>query len=318
MGNGMSDDPDSYAKGPLDDLIPGLRRKTERFAALPVHPRVVFAGSPGAERAIVLASFAPAVSARAFHAALKPLIEATLLSELSRAASELGEDDERLAALELYAFTATPFDARPALSPFGLVPATLDDGSAHRALALLRHEVRLVDGAVPEEACARYRAPFARSQHPLAEPLAHMMLELAPKSPWGSQPGALARICADQLATLGYPGVEPTRVGIEKLEQVVVASAAGALRWMAPLLFQALCDLVAVAATVTYGREVQWGVCEPDEESGLAPPPVLRVERDGDSFHVPLGEHVLRWCVMPTARGEEVPTLGAWTEHEFT
>jgi hypothetical protein len=319
MGNGMADDPDSYAKGPLDDLVPGLRRKAERFAALPVHPRVVHARSPGGERTIVLASFAPAVSARAFHAALKPLVEATMLSELSRAASELeDEGEDQLAALELYAFAPSPFDARPALSPFGLTSAALDDAGAQRALALLRHETRLIDGAVSEEACARYRAPFARSAHPLAAPLASKLLAHAPKSAWGVEPGALARTCADQLAALGYDGVEPTRVGIEKLEQVVVATDHGVLRWMAPLLFQALCDLVAVAATVTYGRDVQWGVCEPDEEGGLAPPPVLRVERDGDTFHVPLGEHVLRWCVMPTVRGEEIPTLGAWTEHEFT
>ncbi|HEX5659511.1 MAG TPA: hypothetical protein VFX59_20085, partial [Polyangiales bacterium] len=74
----------------------------------------------------------------------------------------------------------------------------------------------------------------------------------------------------------------------------------------------------AVAATVTFARPVQWGVCEPDPDTQLAPPPVLLVERDGEAFHVPLGEHVLRWCVMPTVLGEEIPTLGAWAEHEFT
>jgi hypothetical protein len=58
-------------------------------------------------------------------------------------------------------------------------------------------------------------------------------------------------------------------------------------------------------------------VCEPDPETGLSPPPVLRVQRAGDTFHVPLAEHVLRWCVMPVRPDEGVPTLGAWAEHEF-
>jgi hypothetical protein len=127
----------------------------------------------------------------------------------------------------------------------------------------------------------------------------------------------LARLAADQLTLLGHPGVEPTRAGIERLEQVVVQRSAGVIRWIDPLLFQALCDLLAVAASGTYGRQVEWGVCEPDEETKLAPPPLIRVAGKRDSFHVPLGEHVLRWCVMPSAHGEEIPSLGAWAEHEF-
>jgi hypothetical protein len=314
----MADDFDSYVPGPLDDLVPGLRQKTERLPALPVHPRVVHARAPGGERTIVVASFAAPASVRAFHAALKPLVEAALLAELSRPAGELVEDDSQLAGLELYTFVESPPALIHALTPFALEPASLDHPSSRSPLALLRHEAQRVDPAPRDEASARYRAPFTRSVHPLAAPLARKLRESAPKDPWGVRPGVLARLCADQLDALGYPGVEPTRAGIERLEAVVVAQQHGALRWMEPLLFQALCDLVAVAATVTFGRPVQWGVCELDPDTQLAPPPLLLVERDGDSFHVPLGEHVLRWCVMPTALGEDIPSLGAWAEHEFT
>ncbi|HEY6881998.1 MAG TPA: hypothetical protein VI299_28410 [Polyangiales bacterium] len=314
----MADDSDSYVPGPLDDLLPGLRQKTERLPGLPVHPRVVHARSPGGDRTIVVASFAVPASVRAFHAALKPLVEAALLSELSRPAGELIEDDTRVDGLELYTFAEAPFALEPALSPFALEQASLDHPRAHAALALLRHEARRVDPSPPDEAHARYAAPFARSAHPLASPLARKLREAAPKDAWGVRPGVLARMCADQLAALGYAGVEPTREGIERLEAVIVPDAHAALRWIEPLLFQALCDLVAVAATVTFGRPVQWGVCEVDPDTQLAPPPLLLVERDGESFHVPLGEHVLRWCVMPKALGEAIPTLGAWAEHEFT
>jgi hypothetical protein len=62
---------------------------------------------------------------------------------------------------------------------------------------------------------------------------------------------------------------------------------------------------------------VEWGVSEIDPDTGVAPPPLLRVHRDGDAFHVPVGEHVLRWCVMPARVGEDIPSLGAWAEHEF-
>jgi len=314
----MPDDSDHFVPGPLDQFAPGLRKKAERFAALPVHPRVVHARAPSGDRTIVLASFAPPVSVRALAAALKPVVEAALLAELCRPAGELAADDSTLAALELYTFGDTPLDCTPAFALYGMKPASLDDLGTRAPLALLRREAQLVDGEVQDEARSRFRAPLVRSPHPLAARVARSLREAAPKEPWGTTPGALARLCADQLAALGYEGVEPTRLGIERLEAVVVHRGEGVLRWIEPILFQALCDLIAVAATVTFERPVQWGVCEPDEDTKLAPPPVLLAERDGESFHVPLGEHVLRWSVMPSTPGEDIPTLGAWAEHEFS
>lgn len=316
----MAEDEDGFTPGPLDELVPGLRKRAERLPALPVHPRVVHARSPLGERSIVLASFAPAANVRALHAALKRVIEATLLAELSRPASELrGDQDEgALAALELYTFVPHPFPATPALAPFALFDAPLDHPRAHRALALLRREAQLVDATLPEEPHARAAAELVAAPHPLAAPLAQALRARGPQGPWGSAPGALARASATELAQLGHGGVEPTRAGIERLEAVVSQRTPGVIRWLDPLLFQALCDLIAVAASTTYAREVEWGVCEPDEDTGLAPPPLIRVAGKRDSFHVPLGEHVLRWCVMPSAHGEEIPSLGAWTEHEFT
>ncbi|MDB4988262.1 MAG: hypothetical protein JWN04_3440, partial [Myxococcaceae bacterium] len=241
----MAHDSDSYVPGPLDQFVPGLRRKAERWPLLPVHPRVVHARAPGGDRTIVLSSFAAPASVKAFHAALKPLLEAALLAELSRPGSELVEDESQLVALELYMFAAPSFDCTPMLSLFGFVPASLDEASAHGPLALLRREAQFIDGTVPEEAVARYRATFARSPHPLHARLARSMRELAPRDAWGAKPGALARACADQLTSFGYLTIEPTRLGIERLEAVVVPPDAGVIRWIEPLLYQALCDLVA-------------------------------------------------------------------------
>ena len=313
----MADDADRFTPGFLDTLVPGLRQKPERWPALPVHPRVVHAQLRPGQRSIVVASFAPAASARALHGALKPLIEAALLAELSRPGSELADDDSRLAGIELFAFTPQPFDPGPALTPFALLPAPLDDAAARPAVALLRREAQLVTAEVPDEPCARFSAGLLRSPHPLAGELSRRLRAEVPPHAWGERPGLLARAAADALESLGHGGVGPDRAGIERLEEVVVHHTPGVVRWIDPLLFQALCDLVAVAA-VSAGLSVEWGICEPDPDTGLAPPPLLRVAREGESFHVPLGEHVLCWCVMPSVRGEAIPSLGAWAEHEFT
>jgi hypothetical protein len=311
------DETQGFMPGPLDELVPGLRRKSERWPALPVHPRILEAQREDGSHTIVMASFAGAANLRAFHGALKPLVEAALLSELSRPREELRERNSPLRALELYAFAEQPFDASPALSSFGLAPAPLQDVYARRNLSLLRRECQLVDGVPSDEPIARYVAHASLSAHPLRERLAQALLASGAGA-FGAQPGALAKQACEWLAAQGYPGVEPTRAGIERLEAVLVQESPYVIRWMDPILFQALCDLIAVAGHATWGRQVEWGVSEVDAETHVAPPPVLRVHRDGEAFHVPLGEHVLRWCIMPARVGEDIPSLGAWAEHEFT
>lgn len=306
-----------FVPGPLDELFPGLRTPSQRWPALPVHPRVLEASHGDGTHTLVLASFAPAANVRAFHAALKPMVEAALLCELSRPVDEQRERASALRALELYAFAEHPFDARPALAPFGLTEAPLRDARTVNTLALLRREAARVEPAPADEPRVRYLARAAPRNEPLCAQLADALRSQC-SGPFGSEPGALAQRMCQFLNDRGYAGVAPTREGIERLEKLILQDAPHVLRWLDPVVFQALCDLVAVTAHSTWGLEVDWGVCEPDEETGVAPPPLIRVHREGDPVHIPLGEHVLRWCVMPTQPGEDVPSLGAWAEHEFS
>jgi hypothetical protein len=303
--------------GPLDQLFPGLRTKAERVPALPVHPRVVHARGADGHYGIVLASFASAASARALHAALKPLVEAALLSDLCRPLSELAEDPGRPRSLELYEFAQHPFTTRPVYESFALAAEPLSDPSALLALSLLRREAQLVDGAPEDEPRGRFVAPVVHSAHPLAAPLEAHLRAHGPRDAWGREPGLLARLAADFLGARGHAGVEPSRTGIETLEAVLVHATPFALRAIGGASFQALCDLVAVYAASHDDLDVEWGVCEPDEGEVLVPPPVLRLTRADETWHVPLGEHLLRWCIMPAQPGESIPSLGAWAEHEF-
>src|SRR5262245_33885160 len=119
------DDSPAFIPGPLDELVPGLRTKGERLPALPVHPRVVRAQREDGSYALVMVSFAPPASVRAFHAALKPLVEATLLVELSRPPSAVKADAARLGSLELFVFYEPSFELAPALVPFAFERADL-------------------------------------------------------------------------------------------------------------------------------------------------------------------------------------------------
>jgi hypothetical protein len=308
-------DAQTFVPGPLDELAPGLRRRSERLPALIAHPRVCRAPTSEGHHVVALASFKAAQSARNFHLAFRPIVEAVLLHELTQSRSELAERTS-LQSIQVYVFAALPFDPAAALGLLGLFPTTLDDGSAREALALLRREAQLVEDAPGQEPLLRFQALLAPPTPVVAELEKHLRMDTS-LGVWGSQPGQLARRLADSLDSLGHSGVEPSRAGIERLEQVLVQHTPNTLRLIPPLCFQALCDLIAVAAHSTYDCEVQWAVCERDADTGLSPPPLIKVSgRHGDG-HVPLAEHLLRWCVMPRRADEQIPSLGAWAEHEF-
>lgn len=313
----MADTPDDGAtRSPLDVLIPGLGEPEARFPLYDVHPRAVQTALPGEGHALLLCSWRCPESAADLHGALRPLIEAALLAELSRPVQEQRDDPRDVRMLQLMAFAPFAFDAGPALRPFGLAERPQRDAAYHSAAALLRAEAQRVDGETPEDPVALYAADLHRSTDArLLRAEAKLMTE-APGDPWGAQPGVLARAMADALSAEGIGGIEPSHAGILALEKLLVPDATGVIRWQSPLAFQALCDLLAVAAH-GWGMEVQWGVCEPDEETRLAPPPLIRAQRGSTSGHVPLGEHVLRWCIMPRQPGEDIPSLADWARHEF-
>jgi len=311
------DDESSPTPGPLDQLFPGLRSKADRVERLPVHPRVVSCRNVDGSRSIVFASFKSPQNERAFHAALKGIVEAALLNELCRPAEEIDADSGALRSLELFFFEAPQVDVTRALSALGFTQSDAEASEARAALSLLRGEMRTLTEGVADSPVARYSVHVAASSHPLQRALSDALITSAPRGPWGREPGHLAKLAADWLGAHGIEGVEPTRAGIERIETIVVHHSPFVLRWVEPLAFQALCDLVAVMAVQNPELQVEWGICERDEETEAYPPPVLRVTRQGDTFHVPLGEHILRWSVMPVMPGEQVPTLGAWAEHEF-
>jgi hypothetical protein len=310
-----SDDSPAYVPGPLDELVPGLRAKSERLPALPVHPRVVRAQRDDGSYALVLVSFAPPANVRAFHAALKPLVEATLLVELSRPPRAVKGESTRLTSLELLLFYEPPFELAPALVPFAFERADVSAPAASKALSLARRERQLIDGTAGDEPLVRFSAHVAHPSEVRAKQLEAALRDRASDAVFGESPGVQARALAECAQSIGIE-VAPTRAGIEAIEALVVQETTGVVRFMSPLVYQGLCDLIGVTAH-ELGTEVEWGVCEPDE-AGIAPPPLLRATDGENAWHVPIGEHVLRWCVMPLAPGEVVPTLGAWAEHEFT
>ena len=266
-------------------------------------------------RALVCASFRAANSALELHSALKPLVEAAILSELSRPGLAVAQEYAPPSRVFLYVFQPLSFSPTGALGPLGLAPSSLNAPASAHPLALVRREAQHVEQA-PEEPLACFEAKVEVGGHPLRDKLHHELMRYGNNGPWGAAPGLWAKAAADALHGLGLRGVGPSREGVERLAAVCAHEIPGVVRWIDPLSFQALCDLIAVFAAERIPGGVEWGLCEADDD-GLTPPPVLRVTKDQQSFHVPLGQHVLQWCVMPCRESEQIPSIGEWMEHEF-
>jgi hypothetical protein len=304
--------------GPLGELFPSLRAPVEELPRAPLHPRVLLSEEPEG-KALVLVCWEDPGGVEHLHAALRQRIEAALLAELCRPPAELREDGRRPRALRLLSFAPLAGDVEPALRPFALTPAALGDAALALSLAHVRGEAPRAQREAPEAAEAVWEARIAPppgERGATLDRLEDALLSRLGDQVWGERPGAFYAALADAASALGLPEIPPTSEGLDALEGLAIQYTPGVIRAIPPLVFQALCDTVGVVASREFGHRVEWAPSEPDE-SGAAPPPLLRVSMPDGYVHIPLGLHLLRWCVMPVRAGEVVPAVSEWVLDQF-
>jgi len=302
----MSDE-DSIG-GPLGELLAELPSTPGDAPREAVHTRVLpVAAAEGAE--LVFSCWRDPGGAWALHEALKLRIEGSLLGELSRGAVDLREEASALTGLRLFVFADIP-DVDAAVAAFGFSKTGGRDPQTRASIARVRHEASAFGEAIPEEPTAVYAARTAQAE--IATRVEEELVEVT-EDVWGRNPGAPFARLRRAVAAAGGPTLTADVAGVDAAERALFVEAPSALRWIGPLTFQALCDLIAVAIDRELGRRVDWAETTADSE-GIAPPPMIRI--DGQ-IHVPLALEVLRWCVMPRKSDEEVPPLCRWVRESF-
>jgi hypothetical protein len=319
---------------PLDSLLPDLREAYEPLPRTALHQRVleVDTGDDGFEW--VMACWEDPGGARALHEQMRDLVEATLLAHLSQPATARESIERHFRRLRLYCFTPIEGDAAQALKPFGFVPAKYQPEAHVGRMAALSDEAKKMGRRLP-------MSPHSVWVASIAEPTA-AALALASALPdkfgtevWGQTPGFFSKVMAEVFATQhkNQKPIAPSVQGLRAIEEKVVWSGAGVgavsgagvqsgvIRWIPPLEFQGLCDLIGVVMVAEWGHELQWAMCDQDP-LGLYPPPHFRLqlpdrapEQGVDHFLV--GQQVLQWCMMPLQPGEQVPPLWQWLVGTF-
>lgn len=306
----MSEKNAPIAGSPLAELFPTLGRVDETPLE-PVHPRV-FEADSGAGRAMVFVSYLRLEDIREFHRLMRLRVEAALLAELSTLPYLVFE--KPLRALHLHLFEEPPFDPLPAVRAFGFEPYQPGEESRDE-LARLRAEAQRVGRSFDGDPILSFRAVAA--DHAL-EMIDRELRHLLDQQVFGERPGAMiAKLSAILEHRRDLPAFDGTPEALDRLEDALFPKAFGRLRMIPPALFQAFADAVAVAAHRTHGAEVEWAEVHRDEES-LPDPPLVRARIAGEEWvHLPLGLHLLRWCVMPRDQGEEIPSVSEWLRDQF-
>lgn len=307
------------AERPLDALLPELTTQAPAIPKEILHPRVLELG-PSEGDAWVMAMWDDPGTPQEIHRQVRRLLEATLLANLSRAA-ETGEELDRVpSSVRLLVFSTTRSSLPDALKAFGfrLDNSLPFDGDA---LATFRNEGLQAGWDVSEKPVSTWVAPITQPTSNGREDLVALhrrLRELINDDCWGNVPGAFSR-CASNLVRQDLEiEIEATLQGLDLLEDLIVQrDEIGSIRWIPAILFQSLADFIGVLIQHVFAHQVEWALCEP-EENGFAPPPVFRITTpDKQPTHLGIGLHLLRWSIMPILVGEEVPRLSAWLESEF-
>ncbi|NOY94679.1 MAG: hypothetical protein GXP55_26170 [Deltaproteobacteria bacterium] len=285
----------------------------ERVEPLPtgalVHPRVL--DLPETEgRSLVFSCFADVPSSRALFGALRPALEAAWLSELSSPACAA----PRIEQLQLFCFGAVPADAHSGVRAFGFRPTPMDE-RAEELLPKLRAEASRANLPVPEHATELFRADVQYTQASDSESLESLAVALEAEV-FGERPGALGRALLAHFEP-ELPGLDADLQSLDRIEGRLFVDRPDVVRGILPTLFAPLADLVGVCLSRELGHEVGWGVSELDA-AGRREAPLLQVgAEDSAPLLFPVGLELLRRCVMPRGRDEDIAPLSHWLEQSF-
>lgn len=243
------------------------------------------------------------------------LIRATLLKEMSRLPEWERDEDREFVGMRLLSFDSLVRETRAVVRELGFSDVDYDPDQYSERMAAWRQEAGSAGLEVPARPVSVWHLPVA---HPdthadeLARIESRMLVEIGAET-WGQTPGAMSRHAARALEEAFDCDIGLGPEGLTTMASYLTTDAPGAIRWMPPVGFQAICDFVGVVLHGQYGIRVQWGVCEPDPR-GVVPPPMFRQPGTGGEGTIPIGRHLLEWCVMPVTDPAGEPDLGQRVE----
>lgn len=303
---------------PLDALLPELSLQAPAIPKTTLHPRILELG-PSEGDAWILALWSDPGSAQALHTQVKNLLEATLVAHLCRAPEAREALDRAPSSIQLLVFSTVAANIQTALRAFGFQHEAQGTIGGDRLQTLIQ-EGRTNGWQVPDQPVSVWTVRIHQPNDTDAISAIHRRVrERLEGDFWGNEPGRFSMAAASIFEQELDLKLMPDRAGLDAFESAIVPkNVINQIRWIPPILFQALCDFVGVVTAQLWKHNVEWALCEPDE-GVFCPPPVFRVTRSDNKKqeHLGIAQHLMRWCVMPILPGEEIPSIYEWLESEF-
>lgn len=308
--------PELTAPSAPNDLAPG-EEASDVQTAPSVHPGVLEVELEGAQE-WTLAIWGMHDPVEVVLGQLRRQIEATLLLELSRPPGWGGVAERRMHGIHLFAFDVLPEAMKVGLGALGFEEVTYDQLQYGNRMHAWQNEAKRGGWKTPAHPMSLWWAPFMRGGD-LAGKLREVHEEVATRlgnRVWGQQPGTPSHVMASVLERHVNVSIKPGAESLHELDMLLVDRTPAKLRWVEPMLFQALCDFIGVSVMAARGGKIQWATCESDREGGHFPP-LFRLTRGRGPSDVQVGLLLLRAIIMPFDESAGAPLLRDWYARHF-
>ena len=291
---------------PLDALLPGLSESApleDRETGPPMNPSVL---EVELERGYewLYAGWSDPGGGIVLRTELERLMAVTLLWHLSTPADDV--DPRHFRFMRLLLFDDIAGNPGEALSTLGFEISPYDPDS-YRGRLLSLHELAEQAGwEIPNRPRSIWEAEILEPEAPLVGRMRDVEEALVQKLQgdfWGSEPGRPSKLLSEQLRIQFGTELEPNSKGLETLDVLLLDHTPQRIRWMTPMIFQAICDFIGVVIQNEYQRQVGWAESKIEPETGQPQPPLLRVSKPEGAELLSIGLRVVQWYGLPQMPG---------------
>ncbi len=254
-----------------------------------VHPEVVTVSGDQSRRwCLAIWSTSPGED-KIIHG-IRGLVEATLLAAVSQPPTGYEEDRGVVNSLDAVFYERPDQALEKALGDQGFqeVKSLGMNAEEYEQFEVFQRRARRGGRQVADRPSALWRVDVVNSTDE-DHGLARIIAEAMEGQIWGQSPGWFSKVLCDALEKQrGQTAIGPDMEGLSTVESLLGVEASvreQAMVMIEPMIYQGLCDLVAVVIAQQSDLDVQWGSCPVDEESGLAPAPLIRARQTGENWH---------------------------------
>lgn len=249
-------------------------------------------------------------------------VEATLLSGLTQPPRVMHERGRRYLELTLLCFASAP-GLEAALAPMGWERSLYIPDHHEARMAVAQRAAHNEGRTLPDQPASVWRMPIHHPEGEHGDLLRRAQATMAARMGddlLGATPGGPSRLLANLLKARARLHITPDWAGLDALETTITQRDVSGVRWIPPLLFQALCDFVGIVLHSELGVGVECAICD-ERAPGLYAPPMMRIRPAvGRPQTLRVGIELVRRCVMPVTGDDATaePVIGAWLRERFT